>query len=216
MKEKLELTGMVLKTSPVGEYDKRLVILTRDRGKITAFARGAKKPGSPLMGPSRQFAFGTFRLYEGRDAYSLSSAVITRYFDELAEDIGKACYGQYFLELADYYSRENLDGTDILLLLYQSLRAILNDNIPDPLVRSVFELKMLVINGEYTEQPPKNVSDAAAYAWEFVITEPIERLYTFKLTDEVFKEFKECVDINFRRFIDRDFHSLEVLKTLVN
>jgi hypothetical protein len=84
MRELLEMTGMVIRSTPVGEYDKRLVLLTRERGKITAFARGAKRPGNSLMGPSRPFAFGQFRLIEGRDSYSLQSADISQYFEELA------------------------------------------------------------------------------------------------------------------------------------
>ena len=123
MRELIELTGMVLKSTSVGEYDKRLVILTRERGKITAFARGAKRPASRLMGPSRPFAFGTFKLYEGREAYNLQDAEISRYFEELTADVEASCYGQYFLEFGDYYSRENLDGSAMLLLIYQSLRA---------------------------------------------------------------------------------------------
>lgn len=214
MRELIEQTGMVIKSTSVGEYDKRLVILTRERGKITAFARGAKRPGSRLMAPSRPFAFGTFRLYEGREAYSLQDVEISRYFEELSQDMEAACCGQYFLELADYYSRENLDGSAMLLLLYQSLRALLKPSIPNRLVRRIFELKAMAINGEYTEKPPRPVSDSAAYAWEHVILSPLEKLYTFTLTEPVLEEFAGCVEMNKKRYVDREFHSLEILKAM--
>lgn len=214
MRETLELTGMVLKVSPVGDNDRRLVILTRERGKITAFARGAKRPGSQLMGVTRPFVFGTFRLYEGRDAYNLQGADITNYFSELATDVEAACYGSYFLEFADYYSRENMEASEELLLLYQSLRALMKPALPNPLVRAVFELRCMVINGDYTEHPPREVSDSANYAWEYIIASPIESLYTFVLAPEVLKELEYCVESTRHRFVDREFHSLEVLKTM--
>lgn len=214
MRETTNLTGMVLKATPSGEYDRRLVLLTRERGKVTAFARGAKRPGNQLMAVSRPFVFGQFRLFEGRDAYSLQSAEISNYFTELAGDVQAACYGSYFLELADYYCRENVDGTEMLLLLYQSMRALLKPALPDDLVQLVFELRAMVINGEYTEHPPRAVSDSATYAWEYIIASPIEALYTFVLTEEVQRELKTCVDINKKKFIDREFHSLEILEMM--
>ncbi len=214
MRETVNLTGMVLKVSPVGEYDRRLVILTRERGKITAFARGAKRPGNHLMAVCRPFVFGQFRLYEGRDSYNLQTADITNYFAEIAGDVEAACYGSYFLEFADYYGRENVDGSEMILLLYQSLRALLKPALPNPLVLAVFELRIMSVNGEYTEHAPRMVSDSAEYAWEYIISAPIESLYTFVLKEEVLRELQTCVHINKKRFVDREFHSLEILKMM--
>lgn len=143
------LTGMVIKVSDVSEYDKRLVILTKERGKIVAFAKGAKRPKSTLMAGSRLFAFGEFTLYEGKDSYSLSKADIENYFSDISNDVDSMCYGCYFLEFADYYSRENVESTETLKLLYQTLRALLNKKIPNRLIKCIFELKLITINGEY-------------------------------------------------------------------
>lgn len=212
MRELVNLTGMVLKASSVGDSDRRLVILSRERGKITAFARGAKRPGNQLMGVTRPFVFGDFRLYEGRDSYSLQGVDVKNYFSEITQDVETACYGSYFLEFADYYSKENLEASEQLLVLYQSLRALLKPSLPNELVQVVFELRSMVINGDYTEDVPEPVSDSARYAWQYIITSPIQSLYTFTLTPEVLSELKHCVERNKHRFIDREFHSLDILR----
>lgn len=151
MVNQVKLTGIVLSASPVGEYDKRLVILTGQRGKITAFVKGARRPSNRFAAGSRPFSFGEFTLYQGREAYNLIDIEIKNYFDEISTDINFMYYGFYFLELADYYSYENVNSKEMINLLYQSLKALSNKNIPDKLVRYIYELKMFYINGEYPD-----------------------------------------------------------------
>lgn len=142
------LTGMVLSTAPIGEYDRRVVILTREQGKIAAFARGARKPNSPLVGAVNPFSFGEFTVYAGRSSYTIQSARITNYFAELRQDVIGAYYGFYFLEFANYYTKEANDEREMLKLLYQTLKALTNQKIPNRLIRYIFELRALCINGE--------------------------------------------------------------------
>ena len=151
MVNQVKLTGIVLSASPVGEYDKRLVILTGQRGKITAFVKGARRPSSRFAAGSRPFSFGEFTLYQGREAYNLVDIDIKNYFDEISTDVNALYYGFYFLELADYYSYENVNSKEMINLLYKSLQALTNKNIPDKLVRYIYELKMFYINGEYPD-----------------------------------------------------------------
>lgn len=215
MQEHIWVTGIVLKTFPVGEYDRGVILLTRERGKISAFARGARKAGNRLAAATGAFAFGVFKLYEGKNSYTMTEADIQRFFEELRTDYVGACYGMYFAEVAEWYTRENNDEREMLKLLYQSLRALCAASLPNALVRCVFECRALAVNGEFPGAPAdEGLDPSTVYTLRYIAESPIEKLYTFTVTDGVLEELKAVSDRYMKRFVGHDFKSLDVLKTL--
>lgn len=247
MGDAIKVTGMVLSAMPVGDYDKRLLILTKERGKIAAFAKGARRQNSSFMAGSRPFSFGEFMLYEGRNSYTVVSMSISNYFNELSNDFVGAYYGFYFLEFAEYYARENVDESEMIKLIYQSLRALLNKHLKKELVRRIFELKAMTLNGEspqmfacvscqtetggfyfhagrgglICENCRKKIGDgialseSAIYTMQYIITMPVEKLYTFTVTEEVEKEVQMAMDRHMACYIEKKMKALEILKTIL-
>lgn len=215
MQEFVQVMGMIIKHSPVKEYDKCVTILTRERGKITAFANGARRPGSRLAAATNLFAFGTFKLYEGRSSYTVTEAEITNYFEELMTDYVGAYYGMYFTEIAEFCTRENNDEREMLKLLYQSLKALGAPGLPRPLVKCVFELKAIAVNGEFPGVPEdRKLQESTVYALRYIAASPVEKLYTFTVTDAVLAELSQVARDYGKRFLNHEFKSLEILKTL--
>ncbi len=212
MSERVTATGMVLYASPVGDYDKRIVLLTRDMGRITCFARGARRQNSPLLAGTNPFAFGEFEMFVGRDSYTIVKATIKEYFRDLSMDPDLAAYGFYFLEIANYYTRENIDGSDMIKLIYASLKALLSDRIDFLLVRRIFELKAMQLNGEYPVLGPMDpYLEATKYAFNYVVQSRIERLFTFTVLPDVLEEMGEIIDTFMSKHIDKNFNSLSML-----
>ena len=234
------LTGMVLKTAPAGEYDKRITLLTKEQGRVTAFVRGARRPKSALQAATDLFCFGRFEAYEGREAFTVVKAEISNYFREIYEDLDKTYYGCYFLELAEYFTQPyHADGGRQLGLLYQTLRALSVPSLEHKLVRRIYELKTLTIYGVAPhvfscvrcgsreglfrfsvrergvlcgncagERAGRPLNAAALYMMQYVISSPVEKLYTFRVTEEVYGMISRILDEYLKLYVDRELKTL--------
>lgn len=246
MNDEIIVNGIVLYTTLVGDYDKRLVILTKERGKITVFANNARRPRSMLRAASQSFVMGRFTLMPGREAYNLVGVEVTEYFSELALDMEKMCYASYFGELMSYYTREGESCTDNLNLLYFTLRALVKGDISDRLIRSIYEIRLMNIEGQgihcfscvkcrnnheliYFDafsggllcrecgikyKCTKKVSGTLVYSLQYILSSPLNRLFSFRLEPAAEEELARISDRFRCEYIDKNFKSLEILLTL--
>lgn len=215
MQEFLTVMGMVIASFPQSEYDRRITLLTRECGKITAFVKGAKRQGSRFCGTTDLFAFGNFELYVGKNSYTVQSAEITNFFEYLREDLEASVYAQYFAECIDYYAKEGNDESLTLLLLYRALQALKRENLKNPLVRAIFELKLFFIEGEFI--PCDRIGaflPATLKVIDHIGTCTIEKLYSVTMDENVLEEIKKIAVYERTRLIDRPLKSLEILESM--
>lgn len=251
MTGQVHVTGMVLVSMPVGDYDRRLTILTKERGKISAFAKGSRKPTSPLLGCSQPFSFGEFILYEGKSSYNVVSAEISNYFAELRNEVESIYYAMYFCEFSCFMTKENLEAGEPLKLLYMTLRALSKPALHKKLVRRIFELRFMAVNGEMPQvescvlcgrkemlKAPKGwfspseggicceecrrkrmqendgvwIGTSTIYTMQYILATPLERLFTFTVSEEVLNELCEAMDRFLQKHVGHKMKSEEMLE----
>ena len=209
------LKGLIIKVEPIGEFDRRIVMLTDDRGKISAFAKGARRSNSKLVAGTNLFCFGEFALFNGRNSYSINEAKISNYFSFLRDDYVSAYYGMYFAEIADYYCRENLNDKEMLTLMYQTLRALESDRFDNKLVKACFEIKAVALQGEFPGvRENKNYKGDTLAALDYILKTPAVKLYSFEVKPDILDELADIGKETIKHCVDISLKSAEVLETL--
>ena len=142
--------ALVLRTYKLGEADRIVVFLTRDRGKKRGVAKGARRPRSKFAGalePLTEVRVAYFEK-EQRELVGLNYAETVRSpLAVLGEGLG---YVSYFAELLDEWAQD-ADADDRLYRLGASMLDALAVQAPvEPLAR-YFEYWLLRLQGVYPE-----------------------------------------------------------------
>lgn len=168
MLEKIE--GIVIRTTDYGESHKITAIYSREAGKISAMARGAKKTNSRLAAVSQLFTYGYFLIQTGRGLGTLQQGEIISPLRGLKEDIFKTAYATYIVEMVDRSTQDNEPNPYLFELLYQSLNYISEDYDPE-IITHIFEMKMLHVLGLYPEMKKCTVCGTTEGGFGFSIRE---------------------------------------------
>ena len=149
--ERFNTDGLVLKTSPTAEADAVLFILTRSRGVIRAFAKGARSTKSRLHAAACQFAYCDFSVNEKNGVFYVNEAAVRDIFYNLRTDLESLTLAQYFCELLLKTLPEGAAEEAFLRLLLNSLYLLAHQKKPAPLVKAVFELRTVSLLGYMPE-----------------------------------------------------------------
>ncbi len=145
--EKFTVDGVVIKTSVTGEADLIVWVLTRDRGIIRAFAKGARGTKSRLHGGTSLFAYCSFSFSEKNNVYNVSEALVKEIFFDLRKSMETLTLAQYFCEIMLKIIPEKCEEEIYLRLLLNSFHFLCKGEKSVLLVKSVFELRTATAAG---------------------------------------------------------------------
>ncbi len=137
--------GIVLRRRNLGEADRLVTVLTRDRGKITAVARGARRPRSRLGGRLEPATRFRALVGEGRNLDIISQAEVVDSYSTLRGDLERMGQAAVVLELADRALAEREPHPEAFRLLAAALQLMAGGALP-PAV-AWFAARLLALTG---------------------------------------------------------------------
>ena len=138
--------AIVLHRTNFGETDRIVTLFTRERGKVSGIAKGARKPISRLAGATEVLAFGRFQLATGKTLDVLTQAEVKDSFPRIHQDINRIAYASYIAEIVDRFMEEHETNRNLFDLLLSALYLMERPNDPEKIAH-MFELQSMRILG---------------------------------------------------------------------
>ncbi|MFB3882811.1 MAG: DNA repair protein RecO [Armatimonadota bacterium] len=136
------VSAVVVRQRELGEADRILVLYSRERGKLSAVAKGVRRPRSKLAGSLQLFSQAELQLAAGRSLDVITQARSVNAFYHLRQDMQRYVRASYLSELVDVMTEEGMADPGLFGLLVETLSALDSGGAPDTLTHS-FEVKLL-------------------------------------------------------------------------
>jgi len=146
--EQISVRGLVVRETPVGEYDKLLTVITEEMGRIVISGKAVRSLKSKHMAATQLFCYSSFVLRKSRGYYYISDSALTESFFGLRTDLDRLALATYLCDVAAEMAVEGVGDEELLRLTLNTLYALANHkHIPTAQVKAAFELRCAAIEG---------------------------------------------------------------------
>lgn len=146
--KKIKTDGLIIKQQNIGEQDRLVTILTRDKGVVRAFVRQGKNIKNPNSAATGLLCYSEFSLYKGKkDYYNVETARLSNMFSELKKDLTNLSLAEYFCEVAAVVCPTEQEAEEHLRLLLNALYLLSKGSTSQLLIKSAVEMRLASISG---------------------------------------------------------------------
>ncbi|MFC1496192.1 DNA repair protein RecO [Candidatus Margulisiibacteriota bacterium] len=169
--------GIILGSCPFEESGKLVTVFTKEHGKISVIAKGAKRPTSRFGGRLETFSYGELLLAKGRNLDILSQMELRESFQSIREDHTQLNLGFYFIKIIQAATMQRQRNPKLFKLLLLSLKKMKDGAALDYVVR-FFEINLLKAEGVFrADQLPEEIIsehlDKDIKLWKKMITSTV-------------------------------------------
>ncbi len=140
--------AIVLRSWPFGESDKIVSFFTKDFGKVTGIAKGAKRSRKRFVNSLELFSLVNLR-FQDRPHNSLAfvhACDLIRVFKDLCASLEKIAHVSYLVEITDGLTGEREENQSLFEHLKQGL-IFVEEKGPSLLFLIFFQLKLIKLSG---------------------------------------------------------------------
>ena len=139
--------AIVLRRSDYGDYDRMVTLFSPEYGKMSAVARGVKRPKARFASAAEPFCVGEYQLRERSGRYSIEQCLMKEGYLPIREDYDKLVHGAYWLKLVEWAAVEDVPNPELFYLLVTALDALVKNDVPLAITTLAFEAHYMELAG---------------------------------------------------------------------
>lgn len=143
-----ELNGIIIKSINYSDNDKILTVFTKEEGKVSIIAKGARRKKSKISAQTDIFTYTYFCCYPGKTLYTMKNCEYIKSFNGLQYDLERILFANYVCELMNIFYEDKMEEIISFNLLYFTLGLIEKEDVNNlSIITLAFMLKLLGITG---------------------------------------------------------------------
>jgi DNA repair protein RecO (recombination protein O) len=140
--------GILLRRVAFGDDDLILTFFSLTHGKISLIAKSARKSRKRFCGAMDLFSARNIVFTTGKGRLPiLQEATVKHPFSQIRTQFKKTAYASYFAEIIHNWMEPDVAQPRAFDLLYQVLDRLDRNDLPDELLRIVFQMTLMIISG---------------------------------------------------------------------
>lgn len=139
--------GIALRSVNYGEGNKLLDIFTKEKGKLTVIARGAREIKKTKGNITELFSRMNYNLFKGKEFYYLNQSSVIESYSGIREDIDKISFASYIAEMTNSSLEIEEENEKLYLLLDKTFKMFSEGLIDYKKLLFAYQIKMISLIG---------------------------------------------------------------------